>query len=283
MATVLDYFETDSLGIFKIDRELRAATKSGLIGVVVSGWVHLDFDANATHISCLIPDTENGAIAAVALAGHPEWVLDVLDDVSVTESGPGDDKTHSSDLKFTGRMFLYTEWEPTEEEISVLKNKGQGVGVDVRIRGPRYAAERTALSKPLAFIAHDSRDKDAVARPLANELGRLRCQVWFDEFSLNVGDPLREKIEQGLKESKRCVLVLSPHFLSNKGWTKAEFDSIYQREIVEGKNVMLPVWHEVEKKDIYEYSPRLVDKQGVPWSLGAKEVARRIKKAIDAS
>jgi TIR domain len=58
------------------------------------------------------------------------------------------------------------------------------------------------------------------------------CPVWYDEFALKIGDNLRDSIERGLKECRKCVLVLSPNFLTNGGWTKKEFDSIFTREIL---------------------------------------------------
>ena len=35
--------------------------------------------------------------------------------------------------------------------------------------------------------------KKGIARPIASELRSLMCPAWFDEFSLKVGDSLREK------------------------------------------------------------------------------------------
>jgi hypothetical protein len=139
---------------------------------------------------------------------------------------------------------------------------------------------RAKREKPMAFISHDSRDKDAVARPIAIGLSKLVCPVWFDEFSLNVGDSLRESIEKGLKESKKCILVLSPRFLSNPGWTKVEFNSIFTREILEKKNLVLPVWYEVKKEEVFEYCPSLLDRLGIDWNLGEDEVVRRLHRAI---
>jgi hypothetical protein len=132
------------------------------------------------------------------------------------------------------------------------------------------------LKGPAAFISHDSRDKEEIARPLAIELSKRLCPVWFDEFSLKTGDSLRERIEQGLKETAKCIVILSPNFLSNMRWSKVEFNSIFTREIIEEKNVFLPVWHSVTPKDVYEYSPSLANRLGVPWSLGLEEVARRL-------
>ena len=52
------------------------------------------------------------------------------------------------------------------------------------------------------FISHASEDKDEVARPLANALIKAGYKVWFDEFTLKLGDSLNQSIKIGLSESK---------------------------------------------------------------------------------
>ena len=125
-----------------------------------------------------------------------------------------------------------------------------------------------------------SRDKDDLVRQLVHELSKLMCPVWYDEFSLNVGDSLRTSIEAGLRPTRKCVVVLSPSFLSNEGWGKAEFDSVYTREILEKDNVILPIWHNVSVEDVYQYSPRLADKVGLSSGLGVEELARKLARVI---
>ena len=102
-----------------------------------------------------------------------------------------------------------------------------------------YAKRRSLYEKPLAFVSYDSRDRE-VAQKIAAGLQRMMCPVWYDQYSLKVGDNLRDSIERGLKECRKCVLVLSANFLSNKGWTKREFDSVFTREILEEKHLVLP-------------------------------------------
>ena len=108
------------------------------------------------------------------------------------------------------------------------------------------------------------------------------CPVWYDDFTLKVGDSLRGSIEQGLKECPKCIVVLTPHFLSNEGWSRREYDSIFTRELVEQKQVILPIWDGVSAEDVYKYSPILADRVGVPWSKGVEEVARRLLRAMDS-
>lgn len=40
------------------------------------------------------------------------------------------------------------------------------------------------------FISHASEDKDSLVRPLTTVLERLSVRVWYDEFSLQLGDSL---------------------------------------------------------------------------------------------
>ena len=108
----------------------------------------------------------------------------------------------------------------------------------------------------------------------------LSCPVWFDEFSLRVGDSLRESIERGLKEARKCILLITPHFLANEGWRKREFDCVFTRELLKKKNVILPVWHEVTPNEVYEYSPSLANKVALKWSEGREDVASKLRQAV---
>lgn len=104
--------------------------------------------------------------------------------------------------------------------------------------------------------------------------------MWFDEYSLKVGDNLRESIGKGIKECRRCILVVTPNFLSNTGWTRTEFESVFTREILERSNVVLPVWHGVDVKEVYKYSPSLANKKAVIWEVGIEEVARQLHRVL---
>jgi hypothetical protein len=59
------------------------------------------------------------------------------------------------------------------------------------------------------FICHASEDKNEFVEPLARELDRMGLYVWYDEFQLNIGDSLRESIDEGLSESHFGAVVLS--------------------------------------------------------------------------
>ncbi len=108
------------------------------------------------------------------------------------------------------------------------------------------------------FISHASEDKDEIVRPLANALILKGLNVWYDEFTLRIGDSLRQKIDRGLANSRVGLVVLSPSFIA-KGWTNYELDGIVTRT-VSGEQILLPIWHNITKQQVIDFSPSLADK-----------------------
>jgi hypothetical protein len=123
------------------------------------------------------------------------------------------------------------------------------------------------------FICHASEDKEQVARPLAELLSK-NLRVWYDEFELRLGDSLRQKIDDGLANSKYGVVILSPSFFG-KNWPQKELDGLVSRE--DGKQkVILPVWHDVTYTDVVSFSPILAGKYAVSTKDGLGIVVRKI-------
>lgn len=108
------------------------------------------------------------------------------------------------------------------------------------------------------FISHASEDKDGIVRELAEALRDEGLRVWYDEFTLRIGDSLRQKIDQGLANSRVGIVILSPAFMK-KGWTNYELDGLVTRS-VSGGQILLPIWHNVTKQQVIDYSPSLADK-----------------------
>lgn len=108
------------------------------------------------------------------------------------------------------------------------------------------------------FISHASEDKDDFVRPLANALIEQGLNVWYDKMTLKIGDSLRQKIDKGLANSRVGLVILSPSFIK-KGWTNYELDGIVTRT-VSGEQVLLPIWHNITKQQVVDFSPSLADK-----------------------
>ena len=132
------------------------------------------------------------------------------------------------------------------------------------------------------FISHAAEDKDAIVRRLANSLVSLEVRVWYDEFTLRIGDSIRRKIDAGLARSRFGVVVISPAFLK-KNWPQYELDGLVTREM-NGDQMILPLWHQVTKEEVISYSPSLADKVARNTSdFTVEEIAEEIADVIKAS
>lgn len=108
------------------------------------------------------------------------------------------------------------------------------------------------------FISHASEDKEEFVRPLASALMAHGLNVWFDEMTLRIGDSLRQKIDRGLANSRVGLVVLSPDFIK-KGWTNYELDGIVT-STVSSEQILLPIWHNITKQQVVDFSPSLADR-----------------------
>lgn len=131
------------------------------------------------------------------------------------------------------------------------------------------------------FVSHASEDKEDLVRPLAVALEARGVRVWYDEFTLKVGDSLRRSIDRGLSNSRFGVVVLSSSFFS-KNWTQYELDGMTAREM-DGKKMILPIWHKVTKAEVLKFSPTLADKVALNSSFNStEEIAALISEVVHA-
>jgi hypothetical protein len=298
MATLRQYYETD------FNNAIRVHAHFDCGGEDIEGVLLYDVSAHTAYLSCYLPGINRqyesfvgflkilqygrtklhfaGKVTLPAVKQFPgELQIANKQDFDIGYRLFGDPDWRSTrDITATRRVFIYSETDLDADAIRQLQADADSLGHKLQFRSAGYVSGRARFEVPFAFVSHDSRDKE-VARTIAVNLQKMLCPVWYDEFSLKVGDNLRDSIEKGLKECRKCVLVLSPHFLSNNGWTKKEFDSVFTREILEETVLVLPVWLGVTKHQVFEYSPGLLNVKGLEWgSLGEEEVCRLLHRAI---
>jgi hypothetical protein len=120
-------------------------------------------------------------------------------------------------------------------------------------------SDATVPEKFDVFLSHASEDKDAIARPLYDALRAEGITVWFDEAVLKMGDSLSGKIDEGLARCPHGIVIISPSFLA-KHWTQKELSGLVAREMIGGKKVILPIWHDIGAETLVQFSPTLADK-----------------------
>lgn len=225
--------------------------------------LYCDFDTCACLLSCYISNGCATPELLHAVVEQHDKLVSILKSTVAASSGhiaiyqsPG---PYLKDLPFNGRIILYVDALLDDGVRQGLVALGTTLGVWVQIRDRRYEEHVTMHETPLGFVSHDSRDKDSFVRPLADKMRSIFCPVWYDEYSMKPGDSLRESIDAGLHNSKKCIVVLSQNFFTNPGWAKGEFNAIVNKHFAAGGNVLIPIWYGVTRDEVAAYSELVAD------------------------
>jgi len=89
------------------------------------------------------------------------------------------------------------------------------------------------------FISHSSKDQEAVLR-LAEDLKRAGVEVWLDQYEIQVGDRITQKVQEGLKDARYLTVWLTREAIGS-GWVQNEWQSKFSVEIAGGQKVILPL------------------------------------------
>lgn len=130
------------------------------------------------------------------------------------------------------------------------------------------------------FISYASEDKASIVAPLASALDAAGLRVWYDEHALTLGDSLQRKIDNGLSKSRYGAVVLSPFFFA-KDWPSRELDGMAALE-VDGRKVILPIWHNIDADSVRTFSPMLAGRVGVSTRRGLETVVSEILAVVQS-
>lgn len=123
------------------------------------------------------------------------------------------------------------------------------------------------------FICHASEDK-SYADDLYQAL-EPKVRVWYDTGILTMGDDQRKKIDEGLRNSRFGVVVLSPNFFE-KNWPQSELGALMTLQNADGRKRVLPIWHNIDAAGLRSYSPLLANIEATKSSDGIAATVRSI-------
>lgn len=131
------------------------------------------------------------------------------------------------------------------------------------------------------FVSHAWEDKETFVDDLVNALENEGIKVWYDTKNLLWGDPMRSKIDNGLRKSKFGIVILSPNYIADgKYWTKKELNGLFQLESINGKKI-LPIWYNLNKAQIMEFSPMIANKKAIiAADTTLEEIANALKNLL---
>lgn len=125
------------------------------------------------------------------------------------------------------------------------------------------------------FISHASQDKEKCAWPLKAELEVLGCTVWIDDEQIGVGDNIVDQINEGLRESKYVIAIISKDWLSKK-WCGAEGGAATYSTMSDAHGRVLPIRHGITQEVLADELPLF----GPVLSLSTKVPVRQLAAAL---
>jgi len=129
------------------------------------------------------------------------------------------------------------------------------------------------------FLSHASEDKEAFVTPLYLKLIDHNIKAWYDDFEIKLGDSIRESIDEGLKNSKFAIVVLSKNYFT-KSWTSNELNAYFALDSKDAKRI-LPIWYDVTREEVTKYSPILADRLGTDPKDGMDGIIQKVKKRLN--
>lgn len=233
--------------------------------------------------------------SASSLRSKQQQITRIMDEVAKIQSKKSDLSKKIADQN--GKLYKAQEALGKEEEKERKKihdaekkrereqlNHQRSVTQELRsqysLRNQSSISQSDRQAKYDVFISHASEDKEAFVKPLVEALQSTGYKVWYDEFTLKVGDSLRRSIDHGLINSRYGIVVLSNAFFA-KNWTQYELDGLVTREM-EGHKVILPIWHLVTKDQVQNYSLTLADKKAINSSLSTiSEIVSQLAEVLN--
>lgn len=119
------------------------------------------------------------------------------------------------------------------------------------------------------FISYASEDSDYVDK-LEASLKKEGVSIWRDKSNIGWGQSIRQSIDNGLLKSKFGLIVISSKYIE-KYWTGYELDGILNKESSTGRQMILPLWHNVTKDEIDKKSPSLSNRLALDTRINSLE------------
>lgn len=127
---------------------------------------------------------------------------------------------------------------PVEEEIMLLHERALCSDV-LTERHFRSMQKFQDQNKTKVFISHSSVDL-AFSRAIATDLMDAGFSVFLDDWSINIGERIFEKISTGLYESKALIMIISKDYLESVCCTD-EWGAFYGKALHDKSCVIYPI------------------------------------------
>ena len=98
----------------------------------------------------------------------------------------------------------------------------------------------------VVFLSHADKDKDRFVRKFAERLFADGVRAWVDEWEMNPGDSLVQKLlEEGIKNAQAVIIVLSKNSIESK-WVRVELDAAFVKRVNNSTKIIPIVLDDVQ-------------------------------------
>lgn len=130
------------------------------------------------------------------------------------------------------------------------------------------------------FISHSSKDKKDV-ESIIPYLNGQDLPVWFDKYSISVGESITESVQRGIEESDMVIFGVTDNFL-NSNWCRFEMTA-YVKRLIEEKFRMIIVLDdeiEIKKLPLFLRDIKHIRKEKRTVAEVAEEIVKNIKRGF---
>lgn len=126
------------------------------------------------------------------------------------------------------------------------------------------------------FISHSSLDKEKFVQPLVEELQKFNLRVWYDKYSINKGDIIKDSIIYGINSSIFFVTVLTQNYFQSN-WSNVELGVVQATPF----NNFLPIVFEESKNLVAQKYPFILGYNYIDGNTSIQDIAEKIKNIVN--
>ena len=142
--TLIDLFKNDFNNLLRFFEDITLENKDGK--VTIKSQAYFDFSAQTFFIGYYIPNTPKTYNICVYISKNYKNALDHKKHLIAESSSSGLQPVNTSELKFSGRVFLYHETPLLEEQRRALFALYKSEGLSLQFRDYQYVAEINKVS-----------------------------------------------------------------------------------------------------------------------------------------
>lgn len=258
--------------------ELTGAEKARLRRWI---WVAQDYGADgekAQYFGVQISITSLSAAEKQAVLQGVAQAVNALV-LNVAPEGAGSDALLEKMVSFSG-VSVYDVAEHVQGILRGLRyfkeqSHAESVNQGVPASAPVYEWD--------VFLSHASEDKVSFVEGLVGELKEVGLKVWYDKEQLKGNKSLGQGLEQGFKQSKHMVAVITKDYLE-KEWTIAELEAAQNADPSGREGRLMIILRKISYEELKLKKPFIANRLVFDAaSMSGEVLANKINEAIRPS